>query len=200
MSRPESERGDRADPPPRILPLSPAELNDEALALATRLRSAFGHQTTEIPRVMATMLRHPVLYRAQVDYFVRRGEALVGDPRLREIAILRMSWLCRSGYLWGEHVKLGKKVGLTSGEIDRITRGAGEPGWTELEAALIAAVDELRASATIGDANWEVLAANISEQELIELLILVGDYQAAASLYNALRVELLAGSDGLAAR
>lgn len=185
---------------PRILPLSPDELSPEALELATRLRSAFGHQTSEIPKVMATMLRHPVLYEAQVDYFVRRAGALIGDPRLREIALLRMSWLCQSGYLWGEHVAIGKTVGLTSEEIDRITRGAAEEGWTELEAALIAAVDEMRETATISDANWEILAANSSEQELIELLILIGDYQLASSLYNALRVELAEGNPGLSAR
>lgn len=185
---------------PRILPLSADELSDEALELATRLRAAFGHTTTEIPKVMATMLRHPALYQAQVDYFVRRAGALVGDARLREIALLRMSWLCQSGYLWGEHVQIGHDLGLTSEEIDRITRGAGEPGWTELEASLIAAVDELRETATISDANWEILAANLSEQELIELLILIGDYQLASSLYNAMRVELAEGNPGLSAR
>ena len=185
---------------PRIAPLAAADLDDEAVALATKLRAAFGLTTDAIPQVMATMIRHPALYRAQVDYFTRRAEVLVGDARLREIAILRMSWLCRSGYLWGEHVRLAKKVGLNTEDIERITRGGGDRGWTRLEAALIGAVDDLRRSATVGDADWAVLAAEISEKELIELLVVIGDHQEAASIYNALRVELLPGNRGLSER
>lgn len=185
---------------PRILPLAPDEMSGEAKELASRLLSAFGLPMDEIPKVMATMIRHPVLYSAQLDYFTKRTGALISPARMREIAILRMSWLCQSPYLWGEHVKLGKQAGLTSEEIERITRGAAEAGWTELETALISAVDELREQANIGDANWEVLAANFSEAELIELLILIGDHQEAASIYNALRLELMPGNPGLAAR
>ncbi len=187
-------------PPPRIAPLAPEELSSEALVLAKRLQAAFGLKTVEIPKVMATMIRHPKLYGAQVDYFIRRSASLTGDARLRELAILRMSWLCQSPFLWGEHVKMAKQAGLTSEEIDRITRGADEEGWSALERALLGAVDELRGQATIGDENWAVLAREISEQELIELLILIGDHQEAASIYNALRIELIPGNPGLSAR
>lgn len=191
---------DKVQETPRILPLAPEEMSSEEQALAARLRSVFGLSTDEIPKVMLTMIRHPVLYRAQMDYFAKRTESLISDARLREIAILRMSWLCRSAYLWGEHVKLGKKAGLSSDDIERITQGAAEPGWSVLEAALICAVDELREKATISDANWDILAAELSEAEIIELLILIGDHQEAASIYNALRLELIPGNPGLSAR
>ena len=37
--------------------------------------------------------------------------------------ILRIGWLCRSGYEWGQHVAIGRRAGLTDEEIARIPKG-----------------------------------------------------------------------------
>jgi alkylhydroperoxidase family enzyme len=122
------------------------------------------------------------------------------SPRDRELVVLRIGWLCKAPYEWGEHVKIGKRVGLTQEEIERATRGSTAPGWGEDDRAIVRAAEELHQDAMIADETWEVLSRRLDEQQLIELPLLVGQYQGLAYLQNALRLRLIPGNPGLSAR
>lgn len=185
---------------PRIAPLGDAELTDEGRELAARLRANFGLQTTELPDSIATMLRHPELYRAHVEFVTARAKAMKLAPRDLELFILRTGWLCRSGYIWGEHVKFGKAAGLTPEEIERLTQGSTAPGWNESDRALNRLAEELHETCFVSDGTWAAIAAHFSEQQIIELLMIAGSYHEVAYLYNAMRVRLIPGNPGLAAR
>lgn len=184
----------------RIAPLAEDELTDDALALATKLRANFGLATSDLPDSVATMLRHPNLYRAQIEFVVQRTKASVVVPRDLELVILRTAWLCRSDYAWGEHVNFGKKAGVTTDEIEWLTQGSAAPGWNQRDRALNRLAEELHATAFVSDETWAVIAANFTEQQIIELLVMIGSYHEVAYLYNAMRVRLLPGSQGLRAR
>lgn len=75
------------------------------------------------------MLRHPDLFARQVEL----GIQLLGKGALtardRELAVLRIGWLCQAPYEWGEHVHIAKSTGITSEEIERITQGSAVAGW-----------------------------------------------------------------------
>jgi alkylhydroperoxidase family enzyme len=145
------------------------------------------------------MLRHPDLYRRHVELaFQLYGGKL--SPRDRELVVLRIGWLCKAPYEWGEHVKIGKRVGLTPEEIERATCGSTAPGWGEHDRAIVRAAEELHEDAMISDETWEVLSRRLDEQQLIELPLLVGQYQGLAYLQNALRLRLIPGNPGLSAR
>ena len=47
--------------------------------------------------------------------FIRDGSRL--DPRLRELAILQVSYLTRSAWGFSHHVRIGREVGLSYDEI-----------------------------------------------------------------------------------
>src|SRR5215813_7284639 len=47
--------------------------------------------------------------------FIRDGSRL--DPRLRELAILQVSYLTRSAWGFSHHVRIGREVGLLDDEI-----------------------------------------------------------------------------------
>jgi len=185
---------------PRIPPLAEGELSAEALPLAAKLRSLFGLETTELPDAVATMLRHPEIYRAQVEYITQRAKALTLEMRDLEIVILRTGWLCRSAYTWGEHVKFGRNAGLTSQEIEWLVQGSSAQGWSERDRALVRVAEELHEDACVGDATWAVVAENFTDKQIIELLMMVGFYHEIAYLYNSMRVRLIPGNAGLAAR
>ncbi len=185
---------------PRIPPLAESELSEEALPLAARLRALFGLETTELPDAVATMLRHPEIYRAQVEYITQRARALTLDLRDLEIVILRTGWLCRSAYTWGEHVKFGRNAGLTSQEIEWLVEGSAAQGWGERDRALVRLAEELHEDACVSDATWTVIAADFTDKQIIELLMMVGFYHEIAFLYNSMRVRLIPGNEGLAAR
>ena len=63
------------------------------------------------------------------------------------------------------------------------------PGWSERQALLLRAADELHADRRIGDELWALLAAQLDEVRLIELCMLVGHYEMLAMTLNSLGVE-----------
>ncbi len=186
---------------PRVPPLRPEDFGEDALRIAAMLRETFGlPEIGDVPDAVATMIRHPLLYQAQMEFVARRFPLLVFSRRDFELIVLRTAWVCRSDYLWGEHVKAGKVHGLSNDEIERIAQGPDSPGWGERDKAILQAVDDLHRDMRISDEVWTVLARHLDEKELIELLHLVGFHHEIAFTYNSLGVRLIPGNAGLAAR
>jgi alkylhydroperoxidase family enzyme len=104
--------------------------------------------------------------------------------------------LCGSEYEWGQHVLIGGAVGVTDDEIRRVQAGPGEPGWSRFDAALVRAADELHDDSCISEATWSTLADRYDDRQLIELLMLVGQYHLVAFALNSLGVEREAGVPG----
>jgi alkylhydroperoxidase family enzyme len=187
-------------PEPRIAPLNPDQLSDEARDLVARLRANFGQSGPVIPEAVATMLRHPSLYQAQVDFVLARTKVLVTSPRDMELVILRTGWLLKSGYIWGEHLPLAKKAGITPEQIEALTQGSSAPGWNDRDRALNKLCEELHETSCVTDETWQIIAQNFSDKEIIEIITYIGIYHEVAFTYNALRVRLQPTNAGLAAR
>lgn len=186
---------------PRIAPLSACEISPDGAEIVRSLRKAAGlAEAAEVPGVVATLLRHPRLYEKHAAV----GAALLGDgalsPRQRELAVLRTGWLCGAPFEWGEHVAIGKRVGLTAAEIEWLTQEAADAGWDDADRAIVLAAEELHRGAMISDPVWAVLTGFLDERQLIELVYVVGHYTKVAYLQNALRLRLSPGNEGLAAR
>jgi alkylhydroperoxidase family enzyme len=191
--------------PPRIQPLEMDEIADEALESIRNIRRATGNanprvSAADVPDVIRTLLRHADLYQRIAAVSMQ----LIGSPTLaprdRELVILRTAWLCQAPYEWGEHVRVGKRCGITREEIERVTRGSSCSEWTEHERALLRAADELHADAMIADGTWEVLSRRLDDRQLFELTIVAGQFTTVAYFQNSLRVRLAADNIGLRAR
>lgn len=182
--------------PQRITSLTPAEFDDEATEMVTKLRATLGLATEQIPAVFGLMLRHPGLFKVQIDMGVQLFKGEIG-PRERELAVLRIGWLCRAPFEWGEHVDIAKSYGMTSDEIERVSQGSSAPGWNEHERAILKGVEELFANQMVSDSTWDVLARTWNERQLVEFPMLVGQYYATALQQNTLRVKLAAVNPGL---
>jgi alkylhydroperoxidase family enzyme len=113
--------------------------------------------------------------------------------RERELVILRTGFLCRSGYEWTQHAEIAARAGLTSEEIARVKQGAGAPGWSNADAALIRACDELHARQFVSDATWSALAPHFNERQLMDLVFTVGQYTQVSMMLNTFGVQLDAG-------
>lgn len=155
---------------------------------------------SRLPEIVRTMVRHAELFARHTDvglHLLAQGALSLRD---RELAVLRTAWLCQAPYEWGEHVLVGKRFGLTSADIAQVIEGPDAVGLDEHESAILRAVDELHSDAMISDATWHTLAKRFDEQQLIELPIIVGQYQSVAYYQNSLRLRLHAGNLGLKAR
>ena len=170
---------------PRIPPL-PADGRDPRTAeLLAPLRRPDG---TEL-NIFATLARHPKVFKRWSAFggtLLYSGEL---PARERELLILRTGYLCRAPYEWGQHVEIGLAAGLTDEEIARVAVGPDAPGWSDEDATLLRAADELHADSRIGDDTWRSLAHRWDEQQLIEVCMVVGQYHLVAFALNSLGVE-----------
>lgn len=187
--------------PPRIAPLSEDEMTDDVREICRVMRAAFGiAENGVIPEVLRQMLRHPDLFDAQM----KMGTLLAGrntiPARERELAILRNAWLIGAPFEWGEHVDIGKRMGVTAEEIERCTIGSSAEGWSDHDRAIMQGVEELVENYMISDATWAQLAKTWSEQQLMEFPVLVGQYISTALQQNSLRVRLAADNPGFTHR
>ncbi len=186
--------------PPRLEPLDPAQFSAEELGFVRTLWEAMGiDPLPKLPEYFATMLRYPELTQRQVEMSttLNLGKLPFRD---RELVILRVGWLCQAPYEWSQHVKAGKRAGLTSEEIDRVTRGSEDPDWDEADRAILRAVEEMFADAMISDTTFDLLEKHFTMEQLVELPFIVGSYQATAYLQNSWRFRLMEGSEGLRQR
>jgi alkylhydroperoxidase family enzyme len=109
--------------------------------------------------------------------------------RERELLILRIGWLCRAGYEWGQHVLIGRDCGLAEEEIQRLKQGPDAAGWSAGDADLLRAVDELHGDAFISDETWARLAERWSTQQLMDIVFTVGQYNLVSMALNSFGVQ-----------
>ncbi len=117
--------------------------------------------------------------------------------RQREIVIDRVCARLGCEYEWGVHVAVfSDKAGLSREQIRSLTRGGAEDRcWEEpIERALIAAVDQLCASATIDDDVWTALSVHLDSAQRLDLCMLAGWYHAVAFTARAAGVPLEDGA------
>lgn len=139
---------------------------------------------------LGTLAHHPVLAQAFNTF---NGHVLFTTTltdRQRELLVLRVAALRGAGYEWAQHVVLAADAGITGEEVERVRLGSSAPGWTPSEAALLDAVDELLATACIGEATWAALAAELDERQLLDVVFTVGAYDLVAMAFNSCGVEL----------
>jgi alkylhydroperoxidase family enzyme len=146
--------------------------------------------------VLGLLVRYPALAKA----FLTFNRHLLFDSslsgRIRELLILRVSWLRRAEYEWAQHVLAAERAGVRRDEIEAVKEGPVASVWTPFEAALCRAVDELHRDAFVSDATWEVLAANLDQRQLMDLVFTVGAYDLLAMAFNTFGLELEPGLEG----
>ena len=177
---------------PRVPPLDPARLDDEQREIAIKASPG----DAGLLNITKTLVRHPKLLKR---WNVFAGHVLVKSslpPREREIAILRVGWLCRAEYEWAQHVVIGRQCGLDDGEIERIKAGPDAPGWTAHESAILRATDELHDDSFVRDETWAALAAAWSEEQLMDFIFAVGQYHLVSMALNTLGVQIDPGLEG----
>jgi alkylhydroperoxidase family enzyme len=181
---------------PRIEPLDMEQLDEEqrdALApFADPANKVGGGRVLNIFRTLAHAPKALTGFISWGNYVLSRRNSL--SPREREMVILRVGWLCKSGYEFAQHTRIGKACGLTSEDIARIKQGSDAQGWTPLEAAMLRAADELVADHHVSDQTWQALA-ELGDRGRMDLVFTVGQYTQVSMILNSFGVQLEDGDD-----
>jgi 4-carboxymuconolactone decarboxylase len=178
-------------PHPRIPPLELSALTPaqrDALARATLP----GRPPLNIFRTLAHTPEALAAFLAWGSYVLSKQNSL--PAREREIVVLRIGYLCRSGYEWTQHVEIGQRAGLTQREIDAI-KGA-EICWdSEADLALLNACDELHADQFVSDETWTKLRKHFSDRQCMDAVFTAGQYTQVCMMLNTFGVQLDEGQE-----
>jgi alkylhydroperoxidase family enzyme len=170
---------------PRLEPKPADEWDDRT----RELLGATGTPGGGTINIFATLAHHPDLLRRWLVFGSHVLAKSTLSARHRELVILRVGWLCRAPYEWGQHVEIARREGITDDEIARLAAGPDAPGWDPFEATLLRAVDELHADQTISDETWNGLAEQYDSQQVLDLIFTVGQYTLVSMALNATGVE-----------
>ncbi|MEZ6031309.1 MAG: carboxymuconolactone decarboxylase family protein [Hyphomonadaceae bacterium] len=175
---------------PRIAPLKDSEFTPEQ---AERLAKSRGKDGS-ILNIFRTLVRAPDAFRAFSwwgGYIMARNSL---SPRDREIAILRVGWLCKSGYEWTQHHRIGLQSGLSADEIERIKLGASADSWSAAERALLAACDDLSRDHFVSNPVWAQLEQHYSERQRMDLVFTVAQYTQVSMILNSFGIQVEEGA------
>ncbi|WP_394780913.1 carboxymuconolactone decarboxylase family protein [Undibacterium sp.] len=176
---------------PRIEPLSAPY--EAAIAEAFAKVMPPGVEPLSLFRTMARSPR--VLQKMFAGSLLDRGSISL---REREILILRTTAACGSEYEWGVHVTMfAERAKLTEQQVrSTLVFPADASVWSGSELLLLQLADELHRDSKVTDAVWDALAAQYSDEQLLEMLAIAGYYHTISFITNAARLA----PEGFAAR
>lgn len=180
---------------PRILPLSDDQLDADQRAILApfRLGSTVNNSPDSILNIFRTLAHAPkalVRFDAWGSYILSKRNDL--SPRHREIVILRTGFLCKSGYEWTQHRRIGLQSGLNAEEIERI-KGGASASWSRAEAALIRSTDELHADQFVTAATWAELETHFTPKQCMDVVFTCAQYTQVSMILNTFGVQLEQG-------
>lgn len=173
---------------PRIAPLDDREMTSEQRSLLHPFA-----ERGQLFNIFRTLARRPAGLRAFLAWgqYVMSAENRL-PARQREIVILRVGFLCKSGYEFAQHETIGLQCGLTTDDIDRIKAGA-KAGWPPADEALIRMADELVSDHFVGQAAWTELRAHFDEEACMDAVFTAGQYVQVSMFLNTFGVQLDSG-------
>ena len=143
-----------------------------------------------VMNIFTTLLNHQNLFKR---WLVFANHVLFKSSlpaKEKEIAILRIGYLCKCEYEWAQHVVIARRVGLDDDIIEEIKKGEDSTKFNELQRLVIRSVNELHDHASISDETWSSLEKHYSKEQLIDLVFTVGQYNLVSMALNSFKVQI----------
>jgi 4-carboxymuconolactone decarboxylase len=128
--------------------------------------------------------------------WLRWGGTLLGDlaldPLLRELAILRVARLTpHADYEWVQHVPIARVVGAADEQVAALERGEvdGEC-FSDAQRTVLHFTTEFVHDARVSDPTFEAATALLSARELVELMMVIGQYSMLARVMATTELDL----------
>ena len=119
-----------------------------------------------------------------------RDSARLLDPQLREIAQTRAGFSRGSQFVYSQHCKACRAVGLSEDKIQAIAHWNVSDVFSDLERAVLAYTDALvLEGGRVADAVFALLKVHLSDEEILELTYITALYEMHAVMSRALRLE-----------
>ena len=112
------------------------------------------------------------------------------DPKLRELGQIRAGFAVGSQFVFSQHCKASRDVGLTEDQIAAIPHWQAADCFSPLERAVLAYTDGLVLQrGRVPDGVFEALKAELSDEEILEFTYITCTYMMHAIMSRALKLE-----------
>jgi len=112
------------------------------------------------------------------------------DPKLRELGQIRAGFAIGSQFVFSQHCKASRDVGLTEDQIAAIPHWQVADCFSPLERAVLAYTDGLVLQrGRVPDGVFEALKAELSDEEILEFTYITCTYMMHAIMSRALKLE-----------
>ena len=119
-----------------------------------------------------------------------RSPNRVLDPKLRELGQIRAGFTVGSQFVFSQHCKASRDVGLTEEQIEAIPHWSVATCFSPVEQAVLAYTDGLVLQfGRVSDGVFAALKAHLSDEEILELTYITCTYMMHAVMSRALRLE-----------
>ncbi len=112
------------------------------------------------------------------------------DPQLRELGQTRAGWSRGSQFVFSQHAKSCRALGMDDAKIASIAHWAAADCFSEVERLVLAYTDALvYDGGRVADGLFEALRRHLSDEEILELTYITCLYDMHAVMSRALRTE-----------
>jgi len=112
------------------------------------------------------------------------------DPGLRELGQLRAGWARESQFVYSQHCKAARSVGVPEEKIAAIAHWQVADCYAPVERALLAYADALVLDGgRVADGVFNALKTHLSDEEILEFTYITALYDLHAVISRALRLE-----------
>jgi alkylhydroperoxidase family enzyme len=135
-------------------------------------------------------LSPPILEHCVAGFGIYRSPDRVIDQELRELAQCRVGWACGSQFVFSQHCKSMRDIGMPEEKIEAIPHWQAASCYEEVERLVLAYTDCLALDlGRVPDGLFAALKTHLSDLEILELTYITSLYLMHAVMSRALRTE-----------
>ncbi|MBV1918727.1 MAG: carboxymuconolactone decarboxylase family protein [Sphingomonadaceae bacterium] len=157
--------------------------------LSPKIRERVGENTPNVTRMLAGASEGVYFGFNALAKGLMRTSPL--DPKLRELAILRVGYISNATYELFQHEPCGRFVGLTDAQIAAIKAGDTSSGQLDDEqVAVLNFVDDIVHNVRASDETLAAVRNYLDDVQLIDLIIVTGNYMTVCRFLETTGIEI----------
>ena len=112
------------------------------------------------------------------------------DARLRQIAILRVGYLCDSAYEVYHHEKAGRAAGLTPEEMNALKKDGSLDRLGEREREVARFAEEMMRDTRVSDRTFAAVRGFLTKRQVVELGLVTGFYNMISCFLETFDIDI----------
>ena len=112
------------------------------------------------------------------------------DPKIRQIAIIRVGEHAQAQYELTAHRGIGLQTGLTQAQVDDIADWKGSENFSDQELTILEFTDQVVLDYKATDETYAKISEFLSPQEIVELTVTIGFYGMVTRTLETFQIDM----------